>query len=486
VSQLQKTLKHSAIYGIGELLRQLTGFVMLPIYTRYLTPSDYGVVELLTMTIAFVSIFIGLRISQAMFRFYILAEAEKDKQHTVSTVMVTIMVSGSLGSLVVYLAAAPVSMLLFGSTDYLYEVQLFSVVILFGAVIDVCLSYLRARQMPVLFVSIGVVTLVLQVSLNVLFVVFMDLHVKGVVYSVLISNSLIATGLAVYVLSQVGLSYSRSIASRIIKFIAPLMLASVAVFYVGSGDRFFLRFYGGLVEVGLYALAWRVSSIVMTTFETFQESWFADQFEVVKRKDASEIYNQIFHLLSAIMLLAGAGVALFANDFFHIMTAPAFYAASNSVPIIVTAILFQVLTMFCSFGILYKENTRHIAEANWIKAIIATVGYVLLIPRLGAMGAASAILLAYIVEFVWTYYKSKASYDMGLDWKPVNTMAFMAVVCVLGGLFLPEGDIDFFLVRVVMYCVLLYAFFKIPRWTREERKFMTDCAGRIPGLSKLK
>lgn len=209
--------------------------------------------------------------------------------------MYTIMISGGLGAFALYLAAEPAASLLFGSTAYLYELQLFSITILLGALIDVGLSFIRARQKPVLFVSIGVVTLVLQVSLNILFVVVMDLHVSGVVYSMLLSSSLIAT-----------------------------VLASVAVFYVNSGDRCFLRIFGGLAEVGLYALAWRISSILLTLFETFQMSWFADQFEVVKKANAQEIYNQIFRVLAAALFLVGADIALFAGDFFRIMTSPVY------------------------------------------------------------------------------------------------------------------------------------------------------------------
>ena len=77
--QLKKTAKHSAIYAIGTMFRRLTGLVMLPIYTRSLTPADYGVVELLSMAIEIAGILIGLRISQAMFRYYILAETDNEK-----------------------------------------------------------------------------------------------------------------------------------------------------------------------------------------------------------------------------------------------------------------------------------------------------------------------------------------------------------------------------------------------------------------------
>ena len=75
---LKSTAKHSAIYAIGALISRLTALVMLPIYTRYLTPADYGVIELLTMAIEITGILVGLRITQALFRFYILAKDRRE------------------------------------------------------------------------------------------------------------------------------------------------------------------------------------------------------------------------------------------------------------------------------------------------------------------------------------------------------------------------------------------------------------------------
>ncbi|MDH5387414.1 MAG: oligosaccharide flippase family protein [Gammaproteobacteria bacterium] len=483
-SQLKKTAKHSAVYGIGTALRQLTGLVMLPIYTRYLSPADYGVVELLTMTVTFVSIFIGLRISQAMFRYFVLAETPDEKNLIVSTVMHTIIATSSIGSLALYFAAEPAARILFGNSDYLYEVQLFSITIMLGAVADVGMSYIRARQLPVLFVVVGAVTLILQVTLNVIFVVILDMHVRGVVYSVLISGVVVASVLALYVFGQTGLRYSITIAGTLVRFIIPLIFASVAAFYVNFGDRYFLRIFGGLAEVGIYALAWRISSVLSTVFEAFNMSWSADQFEVVKKRNAQETFNQIFRVLAAALFLSGTGIALFASDFFRIMTAPEFYAASDAVPIMVFAIIFQVMTNFCQFGIVYKERTRHIAEANWIKALVATAGFLLIIPYLGSVGAAMAVLLAQISAFGWSYLKSKSLYDMGLTWSPVNVMGVIAISCIVIGYLLPEGEIIYFIARILIYAMLIVLFYKVPNWSESEKQFMRQSILRLAAIVK--
>ncbi len=460
--EIKKTAKHTAIYAIGSILRHITGFVMLPIYTRYLIPADYGAVELLTMAIEITGILIGLRITQALFRFYILAKDEIKKKEIVSTVLLTILASSSFGALILYFSAKPLSTLIFGDSSYLYEFQLFSLTLITNAASAVGLAFLRARQMPVLFISIGAVTLALQVVLNVFFVVFLDLHVRGVVYSSLCSGMVIAIGLCWYVFRNVGVQYSYSIFQRLVRFVAPLILASIGGFYVAYADKYFLRLFGSLTDVGLYVLAARLSSIPGTLYDSFNTSWNADRYEIVKHKNASDIFNQIFRFVSVVLVLAGVGLALFAADFFHIITSPNYYPAAGVVPLLVIASLVNIYKMFCNFGIMLGEHTRHIAEATWIKVVIVTAGYLVLIPYLGIYGAAFALLISNLFEFYWVNKYARRNYDMNLRWMPINMMFIAGLICVAVGILIPTGVLSWFILRVMLYAGFVFLIFRMP------------------------
>ena len=469
VGQLKKTAKHSAIYAVGTVLRRITGLVMLPIYTRYLTPADYGVVELLTMAIEIASILVGMRISQGLFRYYILAESDAEKQKIASTVLLTILATSIIGATILHVGAEALTIFIFGSSDYVYEFQLFALTLVTNAISAVGMSYLRARQKPVLFVGVGIITLVLQVLLNIIFVVKMELHVTGVVYSAVISGGVVAFGLSLYVIKNAGIHYSFDIANKLVRFVAPLMIASLASFYVAYADKYFLRLFGGLTEVGLYALAARLSAVLMTAFEAFNMSWGADRFEVVKQKNARQIFEQVFRFISAVVIILGTGLALFANDFFRIMTAPSFYPAGNVVPIFILGLLFQIGTMFCNFGAMYKDKTSIMAKASWVKAIAATAGYLLLIPLLGMYGAASVLVVSSLIEFIWVYSRSNRLYDMGVKLKPVLIMLGCSSSLVVIGLLMPAGELIYFITRLVLYIGLIILLYKLPIWQNEER-----------------
>lgn len=483
-SQLGKTARHTAIYAVGTVLRRIAGLIMLPIYTMYLTPADYGVVELLTMAIEIAGILIGLRISQGMFRFYILADSMKEKGEIASTVLLTIIGTSTFGALLLALFSGPLSVFIFGSGDYTYEFQLFALTLVTNAVTAVGLSYIRARQMPVFFVVIGVVTLLIQIALNILFVVVYELHVTGVVYSAVISGSVIAFAISVYVFINVGIHFSLDVAKRLIRYIAPLMLASIAAFYVAYADKYFLRVFSGLAEVGLYALAARVSAVLITVYDAFNMSWGADRFEIVKRDNAQKVFEQIFRFLSAGVILSGTGLALFANDLFRVMTSPLFYPAGYVVPVLVLGILFKIGTMFCNFGALYRDKTGILAQASWVRAVVATVGYLSLIPLFGMYGAAIVLAISSIMEMVWVHRRSQRLYDMGIRWSPTMIMLICATVVVVAGLMLPAGDGMFFGVRVALYVFLVLLIYKLPLWHPEERELMKLACTRMMCLGR--
>ena len=480
-----KTAKHSAIYAIGTVISRITGLVMLPIYTRYLTPADYGAVELLTMALELAGILVGLRISQAMFRFYIMTEEAAQKKIVVSTVLFTVLASSGIGAIVLFFAAEPLTQLIFGNTEYLHEFQLFAFTIITNAVSAVGLSYIRARQKPALFVSIGVVTLALQVVLNIYFVVMQELHVTGVVYSALISGAIVSSSLCLYMLSKAGVHYSVPLAKRLIKYISPLILASLGAFYVSYADKYFLRLFGSLTDVGIYVLAARISSILSTVFQSFNMSWAADRFEIVKKENAPEIFSQVFRFLSGILILAGAAIAIFANDFFYIMTDPMFYTAGDIVPIMVLAVMARIYSIFCNFGILLEERTSYIAQSSWLKVIVATAGYLALIPYLGIFGAASVLLLSNLVELYWVNKNSTRLYDMGLDWNSVSIMLLAAVIGAGICAMLPVGELLYFYFRLVVFILLAVSIYFLPVWKPEDRRLMRTGINTVKSRLKL-
>jgi O-antigen/teichoic acid export membrane protein len=142
------------------------------------------------------------------------------------------------------------------------------------------------------------------------------------------------------------------------------------------------------------------------------------------------------------------------------------------VPILVAAIILRMFGMYCNFGAIYVGRTRVIAESAWARALVATAGFLLLIPPLGIYGAAFALLVANAVEFAWLYRQSTALYDMELEWRPVLSMAAAAAAATVLAQPLPAGHAGWFGVRLGVYGLLVFGVVRMPLWRPDERELV--------------
>jgi len=466
-----KISRNASIYGLGTLLRHMTALVMLPIYTQYLDPADYGAIEMLTMALEFAGILLGLRISQAMFRFYILEDDENKKKLIVSTVFVAVIMLSVAGVVALELLSPLLVVVLFGDAAYLMEFRLFVFTLLTMAISNTGMAFIQAQHRPLLYVVMSVLTLVLQVSGNIYFVVYRELHVLGVVYSALISGLAISIVLSIFIVRKVGLRIKANVLSRLYQFVYPLIAASIAGFYVAYSDKYYLRLFEDLASVGLYALAGRLASILATFYATFNQSWSAARFEIYKQENCRETFDQVFKLISIASVLVAAGLIMFSKDVIYYMTDESYHDAIKIIPWFVLAVFIRLYVPFFNFGILLTEQTKFLAYASWIKAVVSTVLYLLLIPSYGIMGAVIALLLSNLVETVYVYLKSQKLFDMGLNIMLVIFVTLSSVPMLIAGWLIPVGTVTDTFMRVLLYLVILLTFALLPIWSQKEKEY---------------
>ena len=145
-------------------------------------------------------------------------------------------------------------------------ILLFSITIVFQGLIEIPMVFIKNLQLPWHFIFFSIFKLSTQLSLNIYFVVIKQMHVEGVIYSALISGAVMSFVLAWYTITKTGISFSKTKAKELIKFSIPMILTSLITFYITFGDRFFLRYFNGLSEVGIYSLGYKFGFLLMFTF----------------------------------------------------------------------------------------------------------------------------------------------------------------------------------------------------------------------------
>ena len=427
MTQAKRMVKHSSIYAIGNISRQLVGFVMLPVYTHYLTPADYGVVGLLIFMVSLIELVFGGHMFHAVPKYYFEQEGDRDRKTIISTALLLTSVISLTAVIAVVLLRDYSSLGIFGTQEYGLVVAMFSVLILTQGLENYALVYIRIQSRPWLFISVNFAKLFLQLALNIWFVVILEWGVLGIASSTLLSSTIFAAGMTIYTLRSTGLNYSSAIALKLFRFCWPLWVSGLAGLYIGSANRYFIRIFSSLDDVGLFELAAKFGSIIMLLVWTpFAQYWQTERFKIYQEPNPIPIYQNVFKYIGIMLVAVGFLIGLYAGPVIKIMSAEAFHSAADAVPFLVYAAVFQCLTIFCNFSFLVKEKTGWMSRNNYITAVIVTGFYFALIPVLGFVGASIALMLAHMSQFFMVFFVAKKHYDMQL---PLSPLLIALIIC---------------------------------------------------------
>lgn len=401
-------ISHSAIYAAGNIIRQLVSFIMLPIYTTYLAPADYGVMALIAFAIVLVEAVFGARLMDAVLKFYHGETAQSKKNQVVSTAM---WITGGASSIIVLfliLGRNQISYNLFGSTIYALAFSLFSVQTLTQAIEYYGLLYIRILDRPFLFVVLNFCKLLIQLSLNIWLVVYQEMGVMGVAISGLVATSFFAIGLGGYCFYKCGARFDFEIGKKMLIFSWPLWLSGLAILYVNSSSRYFIKLFSSLDEVGLYDLGAKFASMMLVVVWTpFAYYWNYERYRVYSGNNSSIVFRRVFRSMSALLAAAAIGISILSVPVVKWMADSKFHEAVEVVPFLAIGLMYNSMASFFNFGFLVKEKTIYITLGSYMSAAIITIFFFLLIPQFGFIGAAVSLLAIQMMQFLYSYFMTK-------------------------------------------------------------------------------
>ena len=428
----RRMVKHSSVYMAGVLFSRVISFIMLPIYTRFLTPADYGVLELLSMSMDVLAMLAGAGITAALLRYYSEKETTAEKNAVVTTALLSTSMLFFLCFGLVVLLARPVAGLVLGDPEMAHLVRLFAIAMAMLATVEIPLVLLRAQQRPVPFVLINAAKLVLQLSLNILFVVYLRRGVEGVLWSNLITTALLSLYLVGMTIRSAGLSFSPPLFRELLRYGYPLIFSNLGAFILSFSDRYFIKAFGTLYQVGIYSLGYKfgalITSLVLTPFLLF---WNVEMFELDKRPDRGEVFPKVLTMLSLVAVVLMFGVAVYVPEVLRVMADPTFWDAGQVVALICLAYYLYMIENHVRSALLITKHTKQIAYATTIAAASCLLLNGLLIPPYGVYGAAAATVASYLVRLLLVLHWSQKVYPLRYEWGRIILLPLLAGVFLL-------------------------------------------------------
>ena len=296
-AQLKRLGKHSAIYGLGGLVSRILAVLLLPLYTRYLSPSDYGKVETLIALTTVIGIVLRMGIHSAFFRFYFDSDDPAARRLVLRTSFWFTMGMATAGLVGGLLLAAPIADALFGSADDSELVMAAFVGLWAGMNYEQVASLFRVEERSVAFVSASLANILLTIGATLLLVVALEKGPIGVIVGNFTGTLLVYAVLLGYRREQLGLQFDRSLLRRMNYFGVPLVPTALFLWVTNFSDRLFLVKLADTQEVGLYSVGVRIASALVLLLTAFRLAWPAFAYSIEDDREARRTYGYVLTYL---------------------------------------------------------------------------------------------------------------------------------------------------------------------------------------------
>ncbi len=428
-------LKHAAVYGLAGLLVQAGGFVLLPLYTHYLSPADYGVLEVLSRlseTVGTCLMFGGLR--QALLAFYQQSPDEANRRQVVATMFSLLGTTIVLGGGLILALAGPLSGLLNQFTNHgdapispgLLRLALLAV--LLDPFVQVPLTLLQARVESVRFVCIHVSQFLFRIALCVLFVKYCHGGVAGALSSSVVIAVLFGLALSLReVLRSPGLPNFQQLRG-LLQFALPLVPGGLCFFLLHHGDRFFLLRYCDMQDVGTYALGYKLAQAAgMFGLTPVFMVWSSQMYKAAQGKDAPVVFGAAITRILAAYLLTALALALFQDEVIRLLGGPSYAGASAVVAPVLLAYFFQSAASLMDAGLYVRHRTGLKLGISLATTTVMLLLYALLIPTYGSMGAALATLIGFgfLAACTWTVVRNV--FSIRYEWSRLAALLALTI-----------------------------------------------------------
>ena len=303
------------------------------------------------------------------------------------------------------------------SYDYLWIIAAMYLLTVFN---NIHLQFLRATNNIKLFAAVGVISTLVSALLSILFIVTFRLGYVGIIISSILT-SLISI-LIVLLLSRQYEFYDRKILSmgllrQMLIYTIPLLPNSMSWWIINLSDRFILKFYSGMDNLGIYSIANKFTSIYILFLSVFYSAWQAHAIETYDSPDRDKYYSRVFNFFIFIQLTLIMAGSTIIKPLVKVMVTPAFQAGAVYIPILFAGTLFYGLSSFLGTGYLSSKKTGEAFFTTIYAAATNLVLNLIFIPRFGIWGATGSTLIAYIVLFISRLISTKKFFSITVRMK---------------------------------------------------------------------
>ena len=393
MGRYKRLLSNTAILGAGTFASKVLVLLLMPFYTSILSTGEFGTADLITQTANLLIPLAAVGICDGIFRFTL--DSAEDKKRILSTGM-AILLFGSV-------AMCGLSQLLWlfdALNEYIWLIILYVI----AANIHLAFAnFIRAEGRNTLFAVQGIINTALTIILNIVFLVAFHMSSTGYVLSVVVAD--LCLSLILFFAAGIYRNISPKavdprIAKDMLKFSIPYIPTTIMWLITSVSDRYIVTAYRSVEENGLYAAAYKLPTMLSLVSGVFIEAWHFSAVKDADEKERAGFFGNVYDAFLGFMFFSGACIIAGAQIFTKILLSDAYYDSWQYVPVLVIATVFSTLVSFLGSVYFLKKKSGLSMLTAMAGALTNIIMNFLLIPRWGAVGAAAATLVCYVLVYV--------------------------------------------------------------------------------------
>ena len=451
VGYLKRLAASLGAYQLANVLAKVIGVVMLPLYTRHLSASDYGTIELLANGVILISILVRLGMIEAFLRFYF-SDAEAERRDALARRAVAfLLLSTTVVSVVLLVFAAPLSGVVLAHR----QPGVFRVAVLgLWSFTNLELAYqlLRVDERLRLYAGASVCNVLLTVAATVTLVIVLDKGPEGY----LLGNYGASTVILLWLWFTLrGRLRPRPAAgerlSTLMRFGLPTVPAEASVYLLSIIDRYYLYHHRSPSEAGIYSIAIKLAGAVAFIVNAFQYAWPPLAYSVTDDAEAGRLYGLVTTYYLLVCGYVVAALALLGRWVLRVLAAPSFFDAYKALPWLALGwALYGLWVVFLTIAGRAKITTRNFPAAL-VGLVANVVLLIVLVGPLGLAGAGIALCGAYALMLAFMHLLTRRSFAVEFEWGRLAKLALvMGAFAVLGDVLLPTQGAGGLLLRLAV------------------------------------
>ncbi|WP_349408707.1 oligosaccharide flippase family protein [Pseudalkalibacillus sp. SCS-8] len=399
--------KNSILYTLGSMITPLIGFIMLPVYTYYLSPAEYGIMTTVQTLIGLFELILLLSLHVAVTRYYydFLEEPQKQKEY-LGTIFIFVLGFSSILSLLFLFFSKSIGGILFNNIPiypfFFYLVGLAWLSALFA----LPLTFIRAQEKAGLFVLINIIKSILVVLLTFFFLVKLDLGAESALLSQLIITFFMVLIVFYSQIKHIKLTFNLVFLKSSLFFSLPLLPHAASGWIINASDRIILEKYVIHAQLGIYALAAQIS-MVLGMFYISVNSALIPRYMRLRKEGNEKSAKNMLKAFAYVVIIFGVlaiPIAIYATKK---LTSPEFHEAVEIIPILLLSQIVNGFYYIAVAKLFYHKKTKSIATSSTISALVNLIINILFIPKIGIWGAVYSTIIAEIVRFISIYISGK-------------------------------------------------------------------------------